>query len=165
MLRNPRHEQFAQLVANGENHTQAYLQAGYAENGAAQSAARLMRDGRIQERIEEIRTEITAKMIDVSIRDQNSRLAAAQERWVLMQELVMKSLRGQGIMLDAALLREIRALEEHAAKEMVGWAEKHEHSGPGGGPIAIADARLTQLTDEELTVFHNLLRKVQPEPE
>ena len=42
-LANPRHEQFAQLVASGSlSHAEAFRQAGYSETGAKENASRLM---------------------------------------------------------------------------------------------------------------------------
>lgn len=159
ILANPRHEAFARAVAGGTNATRAYVQAGYAEGGATQSAARLMRDGRIQDRIGEIRAEINAHTVAVQIRDQNSRLEAANARWQLMQALALKQLNIE-MMVDIGLLRETRAIEEHVAKEMAQWTDHHEHSGPGGAPIAVTDARLARLTAEELAQLEAMARKL-----
>jgi hypothetical protein len=40
---------------------------------------------------------------------------------------------------DAALFRELRAIDEQAAKELGQWVDKGEISGPSGGPIVISD--------------------------
>jgi len=45
---------------------------------------------------------------------------------------------------DAALHRELRELEKHAATDLGQWSEKREHSGPNGGPIEI-----TTILDHE----------------
>ena len=39
--------------------------------------------------------------------------------------------------VDTGLLREIRAIEEQAAKELGQWIEKSEHGGPDGGPVRV----------------------------
>ncbi len=39
--------------------------------------------------------------------------------------------------VDTPLMREIRAIEEQAAKELGQWVEKNEHGGPQGGPLRI----------------------------
>jgi hypothetical protein len=39
--------------------------------------------------------------------------------------------------VDTGLLRALNDLEKEAAQELGQWAEKHEHSGPDGGPIPI----------------------------
>lgn len=60
VLENPKHEQFALLMARGVKQGQAYLQAGYAENKGA--ASRLAASPIIQDRVEELRKEIARKI-------------------------------------------------------------------------------------------------------
>jgi hypothetical protein len=43
--------------------------------------------------------------------------------------------------VDTGLLKELRAHEEQAARELGQWADKTEISGPGGGPVQL-EARL-----------------------
>jgi hypothetical protein len=54
MLRNPRHEKFAQLVASGVRPGEAYVALGYSKNGAAQSAAKLVQRTDVRKRLDEI---------------------------------------------------------------------------------------------------------------
>jgi phage terminase small subunit len=58
-LRNPRYERFAQGLAEGKPAYQAYIDAGFAKAGAAQSASRLLKNQRagIGERVAEILQE------------------------------------------------------------------------------------------------------------
>jgi phage terminase small subunit len=58
-LQNPRHERFASALAEGKPAYQAYIDAGFAKAGAAQSASRLLKSKRagIRERIAEILVE------------------------------------------------------------------------------------------------------------
>ena len=51
------YEKFAQGVAKGMPHAEAYRQAGYSENNADQGAARLYRNDKIKARIEELIAE------------------------------------------------------------------------------------------------------------
>jgi hypothetical protein len=63
---------------------------------------------------------------------------------------------------DAALHRELRELEKHAATDLGQWSEKREHSGPNGAPIPIQQTvNLSALTDEELAQYERLAEKVQ----
>lgn len=39
--------------------------------------------------------------------------------------------------VDTGLLKEIRAIHEQVAEELGQKVKKHEHSGPGGGPVAV----------------------------
>ncbi len=43
---------------------------------------------------------------------------------------------------DTALLRALNDLEKEAAQDLGQWADRHELSGPGGGPIPIASLDL-----------------------
>lgn len=55
-LDNPKHEEFALLLARGVKQGQAYIKAGYAENKGA--ASRLAQSPVIQERVAELKTEL-----------------------------------------------------------------------------------------------------------
>lgn len=56
-LANAKHEHFAQLVSNAENPTRAYVLAGYSGKGAKQSAARLMTNADVCDRIAYLRQQ------------------------------------------------------------------------------------------------------------
>jgi hypothetical protein len=58
-LTNPRHERFAVLVAAGLPATVAYIQAGFARGGAAQSAARLAKRPLVAGRIAALKAHAT----------------------------------------------------------------------------------------------------------
>ncbi len=190
MLTNPRHELFARLVAAGKPATRAYIEAGFAENGAEQSASRLLK--KVECRVRELQAEIGAKLEKASIRDLNERIREYQSRWGKMRTvieeraaaeemqvaaggktgLLVRTLKSIGsgenattveeFAVDTGLLRELRELELQVSKELGQYEErhKHEHSGPDGGPIQITDERLKELTDEELSGLASTLRKL-----
>ena len=54
VLHNPRHEQFAQLVASGKDLTQSFISAGYSKANAASCARRLSRKEQVRARIVEL---------------------------------------------------------------------------------------------------------------
>ena len=54
VLRNPRHERFAQAVAGGIRPAEAYVAVGYSSNGAPQSAGKLLNKAEVRGRIDEI---------------------------------------------------------------------------------------------------------------
>jgi hypothetical protein len=56
MLKNAKHEHFAQLVSNGESAPRAYVLAGYSENGAYQSSNQLLKKPDVSSRIHFLRT-------------------------------------------------------------------------------------------------------------
>jgi len=145
VLSDSRHEQFAQYVASGLPASQAYVKAGYSENGARQSASRLLQNAAVQARVTEILQEISSRLEQSSIRDLESRLKAYQDRWMRMQ-LLMAARAAGGLNLpgaetglldsagefDGKLMRELRQLELQVAKEMGQYAERVEHSGSVG---------------------------------
>lgn len=76
VLENARHEHFAHLVAQGENATQAYINAGYSKNGATASAARLLTNANVISRIEQIKANISKLATEKS---------AISKSWVIDQ--------------------------------------------------------------------------------
>lgn len=78
VLKNPRHEQFAQLVAKGMPATKAYIQAGYGAtgNGAEVNASKLLRSAKVADRLSELRPHIESEVI---------KLIAVDKQWVIDQ--------------------------------------------------------------------------------
>jgi len=56
VLRNARHEKFAQLVASGIRPTEAYVSLGYSKGGAPQSAHNLLKHIEVGARVSEIQS-------------------------------------------------------------------------------------------------------------
>lgn len=80
-LKNAKHEHFAQLVSNGESATRAYVVAGYSENGAKQSAARLLTSADVCDRIAYLRSkkeEAHGQQVQQVLQE-----AALDKAWVL----------------------------------------------------------------------------------
>ena len=98
-LRNPRYERFAYGLAEGKPAYQAYIDAGFAKAGAAQSASRLLKSQRagIRERVAEILQE--REQIDVA----GSKLAieriAIDKEWVIerLRENVERAMQAQPV--------------------------------------------------------------------
>ena len=59
---NPKQEAFCQAYASGLSITQAYVKAGYSENGAGQGGERLLKNVEIAKRVDELRAKAVAKM-------------------------------------------------------------------------------------------------------
>lgn len=78
LLKNQRHEHFAQLVAGGKDGTSAYVTAGFSPNGAQQSAIRLLKVAVVCERIAELR-----KAVEEPARERAIEKAAVSKAWVL----------------------------------------------------------------------------------
>ncbi|UVD36624.1 terminase small subunit [Rhodobacter phage RcXuper] len=63
VLENPKHEEFALLLARGVKQGEAYKRAGYAENKGA--ASRLAASPVIQDRVEELKKQLMDKVTSV----------------------------------------------------------------------------------------------------
>jgi hypothetical protein len=60
--KNIRHERFAQVVVPGLSLSAAYVAAGYNKAGASDNAARLIRNGTVSSRVDELQNETAAKL-------------------------------------------------------------------------------------------------------
>ena len=60
LLRNPRHERFAEALASGRPTVEAYVHAGYAADPA--NAARLRRSPEIMARVEELQAAVARRL-------------------------------------------------------------------------------------------------------
>lgn len=78
VLANQKHEIFAQLVAEGTNASQAYLEAGYNATGGAikANASRLLSSANVKARIAELNAKTESAVI---------RLIAVDKAWVIEQ--------------------------------------------------------------------------------
>lgn len=61
IIDNPKHAKFAQGLAQGKTQENAYIDAGYSENGARASASRLLTNANISARVRELQAEAEAK--------------------------------------------------------------------------------------------------------
>jgi phage terminase small subunit len=128
VLRNARHEAFAQAVAKGKTADEAYALAGYAANRG--NAARLNANDSIRKRVRELQDRVAEKA-EWSAADRLRSLRTIHERVV-----------------DSDPKTAISAIAE-ANKMQGSYApSKHQHTGPNGGPIPTVD--LTNATDEDL---------------
>ena len=112
ILRNTRHEMFAQFLAQGKSATGAYVEAGYKDSESARfRASRLRTNGNVQKRIDELKQKVAKKMEitqesliaeaeeirELAIRDKqyNAALGAVKEKGILSGKRVEKSEQGQ----------------------------------------------------------------------
>lgn len=133
-----------------------------------------------QARLDEIINQECQAVISRGIADRQNRIDALNERWAKMQKVIrdraadftMASASGAdtGLLVrtyksagsglpmleeyavDTGLLKEMRAHEEQAAKELGQWADKSELTGAGGGPVAIR-VKADELSDDQLDAF------------
>jgi hypothetical protein len=149
VLPNPKHEAFAVFCSKGVSACKAYTLAGYSQAGSRQSAAKLLTNPAIVLRVRELQETVSAAVIQAEICDRNARVAALQDRWDRMRKVILeraeapeylaapggttglmaRDFRGKNadreiFKVDCGLLRELRAHEEQAAKELGQWQEQ-----------------------------------------
>src|SRR5712691_9895161 len=81
VLRNPRHEQFAQLVATGKPPAEAYVCVGYSNAGAAASATRLLRNAPARARVKELQQGVAQAAVTRAAIDREYVLAGLKENY------------------------------------------------------------------------------------
>lgn len=134
VLKNARHERFAQELAKGKSQSAAYEAAGYKPSDA--HSARLAGNGRVKERLAELQ-------------------GRAAEKAACTAEDIARQLDE-----DRALARKVE-VPSAAVSASMGKAklfglikERHEHTGANGGPIKF---NLTGLSDEQLAQLEGIV--------
>lgn len=136
-------------------------------NAAEVGGSKLVRNAQVRARIRYLQERMAAGVVRAEIRDRNARVEALQDRWDRMKRVIaeraedprMQDVPGgtTGLLVerckkigngedaelvseyevDTGLLKEMRAHEEQAAKELGQWVEKQEVSG--GGEYALTE--------------------------
>lgn len=137
LLKNARHECFAQAIAKGATATDAYVTAGYkrGDGNASKLASRL----EVQARIHEI-IGLAAKLTEMTIADMAKQL---DEDRTFARGLEKASAAVAASMGKARVLGLIR--------------ERHEHTGAGGGPIK---HDLSGLSEDQLAQLESIIGSV-----
>jgi len=133
-LQNPRHEQFARLVASGKTPRESFISMGYSPANAGSCALRLSRIPKVRARIVELQQIVT----------QTANAQAGMDRgWVLSE---LRKIAESGASESAR----VRALEL-CGKEL----------GMFAGPAEVPwDGDLSRLSDEQLHGLAKSLRKL-----
>jgi phage terminase small subunit len=139
VLKNSRHELFAQNLAKGLTQDQSYLEAGYKPN--RRNAARLLKTNEdIRNRVAELQTR--------NVQKQDEMAKITTERLLVMaEEARTKAMSERGG--SAAAIAAITAIAKLSGK----WIEKSE--------TTTRTDDLNQLSDAELAA---IVRQGQPEP-
>jgi hypothetical protein len=90
MLRNPRHERFAELFASGIRPAAAYVSLGYSKNGAPQSAAKLLQRPDVRRRVDEI-LACAAQSVAAEVAFDQKRCSVASMYWAAKPKSSNKS--------------------------------------------------------------------------
>lgn len=118
VLKNPRHEKFAQAVVEGKSAAEAYADAGFKPQ--RQNAARLMSNDDVVARVKELQAEGAERTL-VSIESLTNELEEARR-------LAMADEKGASAAVAAVMGK---------AKLHGLLIEKNEHTGKGGAPIEV----------------------------
>jgi hypothetical protein len=125
-LRNPRHEQFAQLIAAGKTPAEAYVLVGYAEKTAYTCGPRLLKQPSVGARVAELQQTVAV---------------ATVTRMSLSREFVLRELMDNA--MQAKKNQEWSA--SNRAFELVG-----KELGMFNHPEPVWDGDLATLTDQQL---------------
>jgi phage terminase small subunit len=117
VLKNARHEKFAQALAKGKTADEAYVEAGFKPNRG--NATRLKANENISDRVKELQSEGAERTL-VSIASLTDELEEARR-------LAMADEKGASAAVAAVMGK---------AKLHGLLIEKNEHTGKGGAPIA-----------------------------
>lgn len=141
VLPNPRHEAFAQALAQGKTAADAYQQAGYRQSRSA--ASRLSTNVNIERRVAELQGR-AAKKAEVTI---ESLLDELEEARAIALKEKQSSAAVSATMGKAKLTGLL--------------IEKREHTGRNGGPIQTVDiTRLKGMSDQELDLLERALVQI-----
>jgi phage terminase small subunit len=121
-LANQRMELFALEVFKGSTGKQAAIAAGYSPKAAEGQASRLLRNAKVEARIDELNAELVKR----TNRDAD---AISDILWGIAEDKTQ------------APVDRIRALTLEARRHRE-YAERREFSGPSGGPIPLVGALL-----------------------
>lgn len=130
VLKNARHERFAQGLAKGQTASEAYVVAGYKPDDG--HASRLAGNGKVKSRVAELQ-ERAARIAETTAADIAMQLDEDRE--------LARSVKAPSAAVSASMGK---------AKLFGLIKERHEHTGAGGGPIkhdmsVYSDEHLSQL--------------------
>lgn len=141
VLKNARHEKFAQLRAQGKTQDEAYEAAGF--KPSRHHASRLATNGNVQARVTEIQGRAAERAV-VTIHSLTDELEEA--RAIALTEKQS----------SAAVAATLGKAKLHGL-----LIDKKQLTGARGGPIQIADlSRLKGMTTEELQVLDRALVQI-----
>lgn len=141
VLKNARHEAFAQALATGMTRDAAYAAAGYKPD--RQNAFRLTTIDAVMTRV-----------VELSDRAAEKAEWTAADRLSSLKAITIATMREDPRVAVSAIAEANKMQGSHAAT-------KRELTGRGGGPVQIADlSRLKGMTAEELEVLERALVQI-----
>lgn len=152
----PKRARFADEYMVDLNATQAAIRAGYSERSAGQTAFRLLKNDEIQERVTALRLAL-ADRTEITVEEIVRRFDEVAQRCMQAEPVLHKD--GTPVMVwtedgEQAPAYTFNAAGANRALELLGkhlgaFVERHEITGKGGGPIAVADEKRLDVNDAD----------------
>ena len=146
VLHNPRHEQFAQLVASGKTPAEAYVAAGYAAKTAYTCGPRLLKTASVRARVAELQRTVA----------QAATTAVALDCAFVLRELMDNALTAKQNQQWSASNRALELL----GKQLGMFVERAEHTEYIAVAQLLVSGDLSALTDEQLAQLHRLISQL-----
>lgn len=150
ILKNARHEVFAQNLASGMSQTQAYIGAGYKEAGADQNASRLMTNDKVASRVRELQA-VSAVECTITTQQLSEQLellrvkAEAAGQFTAAVSATMGRAKLHGLIIDKAEVKDVtevppdvRRAEIERLMTKLNGATNGADRGRGAPPIQTA---------------------------
>ena len=125
-------QRFVDAIVEGKSGAEAAREANYAERSARQIANRLLTKADIRDAIEE-RNAIAVQNAELS------------QEWVI-ERLMKEATRVDDNSTHAGRVSALGLL----TKRVGGFTDKHEHSGPGGTPIAVTEIKMVPVAPKKV---------------
>ena len=163
-LKNPRHEQFAELVASGRAPSEAYSSVGFSKKTAYTCGPRLVRQASVQARIAELQQVIAKTTVMRAEIDRGYVLAGLRKNYerALQAEPVLDkngNPTGQYTWNGAVANRALELM----GKELGMFVDRQKYTG--GKDIGPIQLDYSVYTDEELDILKRLAAKQQAQVE
>ncbi len=134
VLKNARHEKFAQNLAKGMSATEAYEKAGYKANGP--NAGRMTKNDEIVERVAELQNRAAEKTGYTIVKataelEEARQLAATEKNPAAMVSASMGKAKVNGLLVDKHLvgMKRIEDMNENELRTLLGIMETGSGSG------------------------------------
>ncbi|TIS60719.1 MAG: Terminase small subunit [Mesorhizobium sp.] len=173
VLKNPRHERFAQGIAKGLSGKAAYVEAGYRSTGNAAEvgAAKLVRNGKIAARIAELQARQVLRL-DVTVESLVEELEIAREGALAARQYAaainasIGKARLLGLLVDRQEVEQVqrkplREPSQISQMSLTEWQEKFAPKGSVGQSPAEPEPKPTVTDEEEEVSLLNAIERAK----
>ena len=153
MALTPKQQRFVDEYLIDLNATQAAIRAGYSERTAGQQGDRLLKNVQVASAVQSsmdarsAKTEITAEYVLEGIKEIAERCLQRVPVMVGRGEDRQQLIDEEGRHVWTFDASGANKAFENLGKHLKLFTEKHEHSGPDGGPIEIREAARAEIAD------------------